>query len=159
MKATVNIEVSYSQLAVFSATLKQPFNDWSDQHVAQGFSWRPGSVSFRSAAESGPHSVEIIVVDNAGAIENDALRVIEVPFEIPSDGEIEIGSISCTAVMSFPEGKFLLRCEFLSQPNTAGQRVRLTFARKDTPRFAIVRADEQLSPPGELVTTAQPASI
>jgi len=33
----------------------------------------------------------------------------------------------------------------------------LTFAKKDAPRFAVVRADPELSANGELLTTAQPA--
>ena len=157
MATTVGLEVSYGQLAVFASSLKQPFNDWADQNVSQGFAWRPGSVSFRSMVEAGRHSIEIDVANHVGAIHPDAVRVVEVPFEIPADGAVEVGSIAETVPLSLPAGSFLLRCEFLQPAGAAGERVRLTFAKKDAPRFAVVRADPELSASGELLTTAQPA--
>lgn len=157
MTTTVGLEVSYGQLAVFASSLKQPFNDWTDQHVSQGFAWRPGSVSFRSMVEAGRHSIEIDVANHVGAVHADAIRVVEVPFEIPADGAVEVGSIAETVQLSLPAGSFLLRCEFLQPAGTASERVRLTFAKKDAPRFAVVRADQELSTNCELLTTAQPA--
>jgi hypothetical protein len=157
MATTVDLEVSYGQLAVFASSLKQPFNDWTDQHVSQGFAWRPGSVSFRSMVEAGRHSIEIDVANHVGAVHADAVRVVEVPFEIPADGAVEVGSIAETVPLSLPAGSFLLRCEFLQPAGAAGERVRLTFAKKGAPRFAVVRADPELSASGELLTTAQPA--
>jgi hypothetical protein len=156
--STVNLEVTYGQIAIFASGLQQPFNDWTDRHVAQGFAWRPGSVSFRTLAEGGPHSVEIDVAAHAGLVSADAVRAIEVPFEIPADGAIEVGSISDSVPLSLPVGAFLLRCEFLRPRHNGGERVHLVFARKDAPRFAIVRADELLSTGAELLTTAQAAS-
>lgn len=157
MATTIRFEVSYSQLAVFASALSQPFNDWTDQHVAQGFAWRPGSVSFRTVAEASSHLVEIEVVDRLGAVHPDAARAVEVPFEVPADGAIEIGSISETVPVTLPTGSFLLRCEFLRSTGDDGERVRLTFARTDAPRFAVVRADTDLTVRGELLTTAEPA--
>jgi hypothetical protein len=68
MATTVGLQVSCGQLAVFASSLKQPFNDWSDQHVSQGFAWRPGSVSFRSVVEAGRHSIEIDEANHVGAV-------------------------------------------------------------------------------------------
>lgn len=157
MATKIDVDVSYGQLAIFLSSLKHPFNDWSDQHVAQGFAWRPGSVSFRALVEAGRHSVEIDVVQKLGAPKSDALRVVEVPFEVPSDGAIEIGSIAESVALSLPAGTFQLRCEFLHSAGTDGGQVRLTFLRSEKPRFAVVRADSDLSIAGELLTTAQPA--
>jgi hypothetical protein len=158
MATTIRFEVSYSQLAVFASALSQPFNHWTDQHVAQGFAWRPGSVSFGTLSEAGPHVVDIEVVDRLGAVHPDAMRAIEVPFDVPDDGAIEIGSISETVPVTLPSGSFLLRCEFLRSTGDDAQRVRLTFAKKDAPRFSVVRADPDLTVHGELLTTAEPAS-
>lgn len=157
MATTVSLEVSHGQIAVFASSLKQPFNDWTDQHVSQGFAWPPGSVSFRSIVEAGRHSIEIDVANHVGGLHPDAARVVDVPFEIPADGAIERGSISDSAPLSLPVGSFLLRCEFLQPASAAGERVRFTFAKKDVPHFAIVRADPELSASGELLTMAQPA--
>ena len=155
--APIRFEVSHSQLAVFAGALPQPFNDWSNQHVAQGFAWRPGSVSFRTMLEAGPHVVAIEVCDHAGLLDPDAVRAIEVPFDVPADGAVEIGSISETVPLTLPAGSFLLRCEFLRPVGTEGERVRLIFARQDVPQFAVVRADSDLSAGDKLLTTAQPA--
>lgn len=157
MAATVGFEVSFGQLAVFASSLKQPFNDWTDQHVAQGFAWRPGSVSFRSLVETGRHSVEIEVANHVGEVHREAIRVIEVPFEIPAGGAVEVGSIADTVPLSLPSGSFLLRCEFLRSGGTGNERVRLTFAKHDAPHFAIICADPALSPGRELLKTAQSA--
>lgn len=157
MATTIRFEVSYSQLAVFASALSQPLNDWTDQHVAQGFAWRPGSVSFRTMSEAGTHFVEIEVVDRLGAVHPDAVRAVEVPFEVPADGAIEIGSIAETVPLTLPAGSFVLRCEFLQSPGEGGDRVRLTFSKKDAAHFAVVRADPELAVSSELLITAEPA--
>jgi hypothetical protein len=157
MTITIKFEVSYSQLAVFASALSQPYNDWSDRHVAQGFAWRPGSVSFRTLSETGSHVVEIDLVDHTGGMHPDRVRAIEVPFDVPDDGAIEIGSIAETVPLALPAGSFLLRCAFRRSTGVGEERVRLTFAKKDAPRFAVIRADSELSPDELLLTTAEPA--
>jgi hypothetical protein len=158
-KTVVGLNVSYSQLAIFSSGLAQPFNDWTEKHFAQGFAWRPGSVSFRTIVEAGEHSVEIDVVERVDPIGTDVVRAIEVPFEVPPDGAVEIASISDAVALSLPARQFLLRCEFPRSNDGGAQRVRLYFSTKDTPRFAVVKADAALNAAGELLTTANAASI
>ena len=157
MVKTIKFEVSYSQLAVFASNLSQPFNDWTDQHVAQGFAWRPGSVSFRTLSASGQHIAVVDVVDRLGPVHPDAVRAVEVPFDVPVGGEIEIGSISETRRLELPAGAFLLRCEFLASTVEEVERVQLTFAKQDVRHFSIVRADRDVTVCGELLTTARPA--
>jgi len=157
MSPTAMVDVTYSQLAVFASALQHPLNDWTDEHVAQGFAWRPGSVSFRTLVESGPHAIEINVAECAGSLHPDTVRAIEVPFEVPADGAIEIGSISDSVLLSLKPGLLLLRCEFLGHTGDIRQHVRLTFSTKDIVRFAIVRADEALTPDRNLLESAEAA--
>ncbi|MBH1987068.1 MAG: hypothetical protein I8H76_07090 [Burkholderiales bacterium] len=157
MAARMGFDVAYSQLAVFVSSIKQPFNDWTDRHVDQGFAWRPGSVSFRTLVEAGAHVVEVSVADRMGPIRDDAIRVVEVPFEVPPDGAVEIGGIAETVPVSLPAGAFVLRCEFLHPPGTEGERVAMTFAKGEAARFAVLRADAELNPGVELLTHADPA--
>jgi hypothetical protein len=157
MANTIRFEVLYSQLAVFASALSHPYNDWTDKHVAQGFAWRPRSVSFRTILEAGPHIVDVDVVDHLGVVHPDAVRAVEVPFDVPDDGAIEIGSIAETVAVSLPSGAYLLRCEFLRSTGDDEARVRLTFATKDAYLFSVVRADQELKVPSELLTTAEPA--
>jgi hypothetical protein len=156
MAITIQFDVSYGQFAVFTRELAQPFNDWLDQHVAQGFAWRPGSVSFRTMVEAGLHEAEVEIVNRMGLVASDAVRVIEVPFDIPENGEIEIGGITETVPLTLPTGEYLLRCEFLQTTNSSG-RLRLVFAKNEPIHFSILLADADLTIGDELLTTAQPA--
>lgn len=149
--------VSYAQLAVFRSDLQHPFNNWTDKHVAQGFSWRPGSVSFRSLIESGMHSISIDVVDQLGSLDATVVRAVEVPFDVPESGCIEVGSIGDAVPLSLAPGAYLLRCEFLTPGPDGGERVQLKFSKSDPANFAISRADSDLSVEGDLVTSAEPA--
>ena len=104
--ASFQFSISYSQIAAFNADLDSPFNDWTDRHVAQGFAWRPQSVSFKTLVESGPAAVEVNVLDEIPTF--DAIRVISVPFHCPEGGTIEIASIADSAVTNVPPGDYQL---------------------------------------------------
>lgn len=156
MPTTLMIDVDYGQLAVFAGALSQPFNDWTDRHVDQGFAWRPGSVSFRTLDAAGLHRVEVSCVENLAEPDAKAVRVIDVPFEVPQDGAVEIGSVVSTVPTTLPPGRLALRCEFF-RSDEAGAFAKLMFAKDDTPRFAVVRADDALAVRGDLLTSAQPA--
>ena len=158
MFQTIVVEVSFSQLSIFWQGLEHPFNDWTDKHVLQGFAWRPGSVSFRTLVETGLHSVKISFVDRVESINVNAIRAIDVPFDMPTDASIEIGSIFDSTAISLPAGQYLLRCEFLSGGKPDRQRVGLIFANKEIPRFAVLRADDALRPENPLITMAVAAS-
>ncbi|QGM46565.1 competence protein ComJ [Methylocystis heyeri] len=151
------ILVSYSQVTVFDHSTEGPFNQWTSAHVAQGFSWRPGSAAFRTIAESGPHLVTVIVDTIEGEQPADAIRVIEVPFEAPNDGVIEIGSISDSSLLEVPPGTYSLRFECYQPLSGQPARVRFLFLRKANPSFCIVRADPELNSEGQLLLTTSAA--
>ena len=153
---TFPLDVSYAQIAVYATTLESPFNDWTDKHVAQGFAWRPGSVSFRTLEEAGQHSVTVAIAEHVGSVSADAVRVIDVPFDVPADERIEIASISDSEEVAIPAGRHLLRCEFL-RPRGGTTLVRFTFGTRDDAAFRIALADADLSQEGGLLTTAEPA--
>lgn len=158
MKLAASIEVSYSQLAVFWGGLKDPFSDWSDEHVAQGFAWRPGSVSFRTILETGTHQMEIVVAEALPPPAQDALRVIRVPFEGPASGRIEIASISDGFERDLHPGLYQLQCEFFPILEPQTPRVRLCFCLSSAPVFEVPVVDDGLSPPRPLSTTARAAA-
>lgn len=151
------IFVSYSQVAVFAHSLDRPFNQWTEKHVAQGFSWRPGSAAFRTVAEGGQH----LVVVKIGAPEKEsvlgAIRVIDVPFEVPSDGAVEIGSISDSYLLEISPGIYRLRFECSDTSNGQAARVRFVFTKDENPMFSVVRADPELSLEGDLLLTTSAA--
>jgi hypothetical protein len=151
------ISVSYSQIAVFDPSLERPFNEWTEKHVAQGFSCRPGSVAFRTIEESGEHLVTVGLTPGEGDAAPGAIRIIDVPFEVPPGGIIEIGSISDGARLKVPPGIYQLRFECYERANSPSSRIRVLFAMNDSPHFEIVRADSKLSPGADLLLTASAA--
>lgn len=155
MTGPTSVEISYSQFAVFPLGLENPFSDWSNDQVAQGFAWRPESVSFRTILDAGPHDMEIAISDGPLTIGQNALRVVRVPFRGPADGRIEIASISDGIEADLPPGLYQLQCEFLSEPESRAPLVRLRFYRTSTPIFEVPVADDALSPPLQLCTSAK----
>jgi hypothetical protein len=151
------ISVSYSQLAVFDHSLERPFNGWTDTHVAQGFSWRPGSVAFRTIEQGGQHLVTVGLEAQESDPAPDAIRIIDAPFEVPPSGAIEIGSISDSVLLELPSDIYQLRFECYERANGATPRVHLLFYRNSNPRFEVVRADSELNPGADLLLIASPA--
>lgn len=154
---TFSLEVSYAQIAVFDSTLANPFNDWTDEHVRQGFSWRPGSVSFATfdtvgralvrVERTNPVSEEIMVAD----------RVIVVPFTVPPHGRLEVATITDGVSLQLPPGDYELKFEHgRTEEGTMWINLGLRpVVAPVTPK--VLRADTLLSPPTPLVMTAQPA--
>lgn len=145
--------VSYSQIAVFQASLSNPFNDWTDAHIDQGFSWRPGSVSFKTEVDGGPHEVIIACTSYMDA-PVEALRAIEVPFIVSGSDPVAIASIGDEFSVDIPEGSYALRFAIAAD---CVQRVELSFLKADTPDFRIVRKDVDLTLDSPLMTKAEPA--
>jgi hypothetical protein len=154
----LKVFVSHSQLAVFHHSLDRPFNTWTKRHVAQGFSWRPGSVSFGTLEEGGNLLVTLSDDESLkGEPPSDAARIIDVPFEVPADGAVEIGSIAGGESVELPAGLYQLRFENYRANEGELPRARLLFSRDSNPRFRIVRADAELAPEGDLLLSALPA--
>jgi hypothetical protein len=151
------ILVSYSQVIVFDRALERPFNQWTNKHVAQGFSWRPGSAAFRTIAEGGRHLVTVAVDVTESGQPSDAVRIIDVPFAVPANGAIEIGSVSDSSLFQMSPGPYRLRFECYEPGGDHMARMRFLFVRDLNPKFRVVRADSDLSPENELLLTTSAA--
>jgi hypothetical protein len=155
--AQFSIEVSYAQVAVFYPRLPTPFNQWTDAHVAQGFCWRPGSVSFGTLESAGELTVEVIRAHPFDEAASESERIIMVPFSVPLHGSVEIGSIGESAVTSIPQGEY----ELIFEHGWDSERrmwATLHFRQAESlvvPR--VIRADTELRPPAVLLMTAKPA--
>lgn len=147
------IHVSFAQIAVFHGGLENPFNDWTDQHVAQGFSWRPGSVSFKALLESGPTAVEARVVDATPT--TSGIRAIAVPFDGPEGGAIEIASIADGRTYDLPLGEYQLLFE--TGESEGGVWCRFTFVRNGSRAPQILAWDSEVLPSMPLRMHAEPA--
>jgi hypothetical protein len=154
---SLSVFVTYSQVAVFQASLENPFNFWTSSHVDQGFAWRAGSASFQTIEEGGTHAIDVVVDADAAEISSEATRVIEVPFEVPDDGAVLIGSISEEVSISIRPGSYALRFEYIPSKDGSDPTIRLVFIPSGEAKFQIVRVDSKLRPPDQLVVTADPA--
>jgi len=154
--STFSLEVIYAQVAVFDARMKYPFNDWSDAHVAQGFAWRPGSVSFATLEPAGELVVHVERSSNSADITN-GTRAISVPFSVPIHGAIEIATIARSIAIELASGEYELTFVHGRQINgtmTAKFHFRPV---ESATKPRILRADSALTPPPELAMSAHPA--
>ncbi len=154
--AAFQLDISYAQLAVFDSHLEKPFNDWGEKHVEQGFSWRPGSVSFGTLDSSGVVHLDIIGTDTLDVATSSAVRIISVPFAVPSHGEIEVASIHDGTKLLLPSGHHELIFEH-GYTSGGAMWANLHFRKTETiPEPRILRADSELTPPTEFLMDAIP---
>ena len=155
-KSIFNLEISYSQLAVFLYGLENPFNDWTDTHVAQGFSWRKESVCFGTLSGDGQCEVNV-AIENEVTYSSEAVRVIVVPFKVSKEG-IEIASITESVVLDIPDGIYELVFSASPKASEEGNDIyEITFVKNDNPKERILLADDELKPPQKLLMKAKAA--
>jgi hypothetical protein len=156
--ATFAAGIDYGQIAVFDSRLDRPFNDWTDRHVKQGYTWRPGSVSFSPVIHSGLAAVAVNL-SNSFRRSKLSKRVIAVPFEITERMPVEIGSVftaSGAHVFDLEPGTY--RLYFESGPKGEDDCwVRFTFVPDPDATHEVLLADSRLSPTYPLLTEAVPA--
>ena len=131
----IEIEVSYNQVCVFDSSLERPYNDWTAVQTEQGFSWRRGSVSFRT--DDTDTASTIVVEQRQEAPDMDgAASVIRVPFDVPASGLVEVGSVLSGIEVPLPHGSYAL---YFSHPLNTGEPFILTFVRSDGVASAVLK--------------------
>jgi Competence protein J (ComJ) len=146
------VHTNYSQLCVFNRQMDRPLNAWTEQHISQGFSWREGSVSFKTLEEELDLVVKLEIVQDLPQIHTDSVQVIDVPLKVSSGG-IEIGSTFATEVVKIPNGLYKLRMEMLRN----SKNVNLWFSADSQNSFKVHKLYRNAEIPNSLVKTAQPA--
>lgn len=150
------IFVSYSQVAVFDPTMDLPFNDWAEPHIAQGFAWRPASVSFGTLLGGGDMEVEFCHSKSL-TVAPEAVRAIRVPFTIMDSGKVQITSISGDGpTLEVTPGQYDLLFETFLLPD-GEMASRFTLAPASGRPAAVLRQDPELHPPQPLIMEASPA--
>lgn len=147
-------QISYSQFALFDPSVDGPYNDWTEEHVRQGFSWRPGSVSFKTFGD-GPLDVEIKRSQEED-FPSGFKRAIQVPFSVPVSGMVECGSLFETVELELPPGDY--RVVFSTGVEQGRMRGTLLLEpTSDAVEPSIILSDSDLNPPSPLVMQADPA--
>jgi len=148
------MSVSYSQIAVFDGRLDPPFNNWTDHHVQQGFSWRAGSVSFKTLIHSGrarvSYRISTVYTPQPGTI-----RSIVVPFMVESGATIEIATIEAALPVTIEPGPYSL----IYESGLTGTKnwIQLTFVPGQRSEADILVCDDELHPIQPLLMIADPA--
>lgn len=137
-----SLSISHSQVAVFNSELINPFNGWSDIQVRQGFSWRSGSVSFKTLDTDGALLVSFNCIDKYVPVTG-AIRAISVPFECSSSGKIEIASISDAQEVPLEPGLYQLIFE---TGQTDGPWCRISFLKDGNLNPNVLIQDSGLDP-------------
>jgi hypothetical protein len=150
---TFESEIFYSQIALFKYGLDNPFNNWNDTHVYQGFSWREGSVSFGTLSSNGECTITVKLTKEI-EIDDDITRAIVVPFKVEKGG-IEIGSVMETSVIDLPEGIYELL--FTAKSTNAMEHYTFSFIESENPTARVLKADDELKLSKDLLMEAEPA--
>ncbi|MES2034330.1 MAG: competence protein ComJ [Pseudomonadota bacterium] len=103
---TVDLSVAYGQVCIFDPALEAPYNDWTQDHVAQGFSWRSGSVSF--AVADGVEARLSVTISDVEPRIPEGVQAIRVPFDVPTSGQIEVGTVMAGEIVAAPSGAYAL---------------------------------------------------
>jgi len=170
--SSFDLGLTFSQIVVFEPDLEHPFNDWKQEHINQGFAWRPGSVSFRTLGSGTRVRVEVWMSD-AFELRADTVRAIQVPYQIDSSRAIAIQDVSSQPdenIIQIPEGDYALVFEIgfveslRANPQYQGRLedllpmwCKFTFIPDENVEPAILRADLGLSPIPALCMEADPA--
>lgn len=149
--ATFELRVSHRQITIFAASVEDPLSEWNGRHVAQGFTWRPQCVSFRTF-QDGPLELTATRTPAADATAR-AARIIRVPFEVSGSGLLNVSSGKSLKELRLPGGHYDLTFEHGLDPE--GQWCQLVFDARPTPgEPAVLRADAELYPEIPLLMTA-----
>ncbi len=137
-----SIFVSYTQILVHLASHPKPGLLWTDEHVAQGFAWADGVVSFGVPDHDGPCLIEVQPFDT-GSLEAGALWAVQVPFKVTET--LMIGSVFDMHPVNIPVGQYNLVFEALAGRDDHAFVFNLKFARTERPGFAILKQGDALT--------------
>jgi hypothetical protein len=159
MATEFSLQILYGQLAVYRPD-KPQLNLWNDSHVAQGFAWREGNVSFGIPDHDGPSLVEIDFSGERRKAAPECLRAVAVPLRVAAHGAV-LATVMDEYQLAMKPGSYRVLFELL--PGITRDeidyafRVRLTFTPDDAASFEILKGDHELTAKEVLTKEAEPA--
>ncbi|NJK64983.1 MAG: hypothetical protein HC921_21785 [Synechococcaceae cyanobacterium SM2_3_1] len=100
----------YSQVEIHQSDLELPGNMWEEEHVNQGFSWRPGSVSFGLLIDTGYVHTKIYLSNIVGTDKEPERRIV-VPFRVSPSGLVKVSDTVRDELIEIPQGNYRLTFE------------------------------------------------
>lgn len=138
------IDIDYAQVLVFTAGHPRPGLVWTDEHVAQGFAWAEGIVSFGVPDHDGPCRLQVEHADRL-VLAPEAISAVQVPFAIREG--LVIGSVFTRNEAELPHGGHALAFQILPGDAEFAFLLRLSFIPDEAADFAI------LKPGGDVTAT------
>jgi hypothetical protein len=151
------LEVSYSQFAIFDPRVENPFNEWADDHVKQGFSWRKNSACFRTLIEDGEHILEVNYRTALPDLYPSSTRAILVPVPRLTDQKLEIASINDSKILTMPHETSGILVQLALPSSNERASVMVTLLSGFQVDFAILRTDSEIKKVTALLKHASPA--
>lgn len=156
---TFDVDVVQKVLTVFEKDKLDPFETFSDPEIQQGFSWRPGSVTFFTFEDADPARVAAeFHLDEQREPSAQAERVIQVPFTVAEGKSLDVTGIyeAEERDIAVPPGDYCLVAELgHGPPQAQGEDFRRLWARftfvPSTCEAKILRVDPELDPPAKLI--------
>jgi len=105
------LNLLYKQFCIFNAGLKNPFNEWSDELIEQGFSIRKESLSIMTISNAGLLDVNIM---NEDKIIEGANRIVEFEFKVKRHG-VEIATATDSLPVKVEKGVYKVRVQLCSE--------------------------------------------
>lgn len=99
--------LSYKQFCIFTAGLENPFNDWTDVQMSQGFSLRNGSVSIMTISSAG---ILRVGVPHKDRLLEKAERIFEFRFAV-ENSRVEIATITKSFKVRLKNGSYKVRVQ------------------------------------------------
>lgn len=134
--------IDYTQILVHVASHPSPGLLWTDDHVAQGFAWSEGIVSFGVPDHDNECLINVMRVDTSELATN-AIWALQVPFRVSEP--LQIGTIFDTRSVNIQPGQYNIIFEALPGKDDIDFIINLKFLENDTPDFAILKRGGEIS--------------
>lgn len=157
---TFDAMINYSQFNIFRDGAVAG-NDWTGEHMAQGFSWRDDCAAFGLPQGVEWVRVEVATSDVMPPLPDETLLRIVVPWSVDNDDATSFSNPVKATPLGLPAGRYALVYDLMpgfeeGEEDYEG-RIVLTFARSDDASFAIVRQHPDNPSADVLARTANPA--
>jgi hypothetical protein len=154
---TPTMYFSYGQFMVYDSSEPAPGCLWTNDHYNQGFARRSATVCYRTLKQEG--EADVTYIHGHFVPRYSYVRVIAVPFfsttgRVLVEGPEEVGT---GRIVNIPAGDYRLTCGQRYENNCVV--VDLFFEKLERPleRSIVIVADSELSPPTELIESAEVA--
>lgn len=147
----MELNVSYRQFSIFNADIENPFSNWTDKHVEQGFTYRDNIIGIMTINENCNLDIKL---NKDSIIYDNSIRGYIFPFSVNSNEVIEVASISDSFQVSIAKGQYSLIIQLQENDKCIISFVDNSIINDN---IRIVKADESIKRTNDLILQAEEA--